>query len=275
MPSPDQALPTDPPTDPPDDPSRRPLVLVHGNPETAAVWDPLVAALGREDVVRLSPPGFGSPLPDGFAASRTGYRDWLLAELEEQPVPADVIGHDWGGLHVLAAVARRPDLVHSWVTDAAGCFDADYVWHDLAQVWQTPDEGEAWVRDVFGASQQDRLDAVRALGISDPTAQGVAAGWGEQMGRAVLSLYRSAAQPAMAEAGRELATAASAPGLVLDPTEDELSGSPAGRRRVAAATGARVAVLGGSGHWWLVQDPVLATDVLNEFWQDIELRRKQ
>ncbi len=39
-------------------------VLVHGNPETAAVWDPLLEALGTlgvpgEQVVRLSPPGFG------------------------------------------------------------------------------------------------------------------------------------------------------------------------------------------------------------------------
>ena len=38
------------------------LVLVHGNPETDALWDPLVDALGRTDVVRLSPPGFGAPL---------------------------------------------------------------------------------------------------------------------------------------------------------------------------------------------------------------------
>ena len=45
------------------------LVLVHGNPETDAVWSPLVDALGRTDVVRLSPPGFGTPLPIGFPAT--------------------------------------------------------------------------------------------------------------------------------------------------------------------------------------------------------------
>jgi hypothetical protein len=32
------------------------VVLVHGNPETDAIWDLLVDALGRDDVVRLSPP---------------------------------------------------------------------------------------------------------------------------------------------------------------------------------------------------------------------------
>ena len=48
------------------------VVLVHGVPETAAVWDPFVdelARLGETDVVRLSPPGFGAPVPDGFDAS--------------------------------------------------------------------------------------------------------------------------------------------------------------------------------------------------------------
>ena len=44
------------------------IVFVHGNPETAAIWDPLIAALGRDDVVALSPPGFGAPTPDGWAA---------------------------------------------------------------------------------------------------------------------------------------------------------------------------------------------------------------
>jgi pimeloyl-ACP methyl ester carboxylesterase len=45
------------------------VVLVHGNPETAAVWEPLRAALGRDDVVCLSPPGFGAPVPDGWEAT--------------------------------------------------------------------------------------------------------------------------------------------------------------------------------------------------------------
>ena len=45
------------------------VVFVHGVPETAAIWDPLIAALGRDDVVALSPPGFGAPVPEGFEAT--------------------------------------------------------------------------------------------------------------------------------------------------------------------------------------------------------------
>ena len=58
------------------------VVLVHGNPETSAVWSPLVAELARTDVVRLSPPGWGAPVPDGWGATVEEYRRWLVGELE-------------------------------------------------------------------------------------------------------------------------------------------------------------------------------------------------
>ena len=127
------------------------VVLVHGNPETDAIWGPLVDALGRDDVVRLSPPGFGTPLPDDFAATYLAYRDWLEDELEGMDEPVDLVGHDWGGGHVVNAMMHRPELVRSWASDAVGLFDPDYVWHDLAQVWQTPGEGEELVKPCSGA----------------------------------------------------------------------------------------------------------------------------
>ena len=95
------------------------VVLVHGVPETAAVWDLLVARLddlGEADVRRLSPPGFGAPVPDGFEATMVGYRDWLVSELESIGPPIDLVGHDWGGGHVLNVMMTRPDLVRTWVS---------------------------------------------------------------------------------------------------------------------------------------------------------------
>ena len=89
------------------------IVFVHGNPETAAIWDPLIAALGRDDVVALSPPGFGAPTPDGWGATSDEYLAWLIGEVEQLDGPIDLVGHDWGGGHVqrLAATAARPDPV--------------------------------------------------------------------------------------------------------------------------------------------------------------------
>jgi pimeloyl-ACP methyl ester carboxylesterase len=246
------------------------VVLVHGNPETDAVWDPLVELLGRDDVVRLSPPGFGAPLPDGWPATYLDYRDWLERELTRFARPVDLVGHDWGGGHVLNLVMHRPELVRSWVSDVVGIFDPDYVWHDLAQVWQTPGDGEKLVDDMMGAPQEEQAQRLMGLGLTPEVATKMAAGAGAEMGRAILLLYRSARQPAIAQAGRDLAKAAARPGLSVLATEDHYVGSAAIRRRAAERAGARTEVLDGLGHWWMVQDPALSAAVLTRFWDSLD-----
>jgi pimeloyl-ACP methyl ester carboxylesterase len=152
-----------------------PIVLVHGNPETDAVWDLLAARLaerGYDDQRRLAPAGFAAPLPAEFDATAKAYRAWLIGELERISGPVDLVGHDWGGGHVLGVAMTRPDLLRSWCSDAIGIFDPDYVWHPLAQIWQTPQAGEEWVagqlaqgpthRAAFLAGEQRRRAAARA-----------------------------------------------------------------------------------------------------------------
>jgi len=245
------------------------VVLVHGNPETDAIWGPLIDALGRKDVVRLSPPGFGAPLPENFAATYLAYRDWLEGELAQIDQPVDIVGHDWGGGHVMNAVMHRPELVRSWASDVVGLFDPDYVWHDFAQVWQTPGDGEELVNTMLGGTVEDRANRVAALGIPAAIASSIAAAQGPEMGRAILSLYRSARQPAMAEAGRELENAADRPGLSLLATEDPYIGLAENRRRAADRAGARTEVLDGLGHWWMMQDPVRGAAALTRFWESV------
>lgn len=246
------------------------VVLVHGNPETDAVWDPLVELLGRDDVVRLSPPGFGAPLPDGWPATYLDYRDWLERELNRFARPVDLVGHDWGGGHVLNLVMHRPELVRSWVSDVVGLFDPDYVWHDLAQVWQTPGDGEKLVDDMMGASLEEQAERLMGLGLTPEVATKMAAGAGAEMGDAILRLYRSARQPAIAQAGRDLEKAAARAGLSVLATEDHYVGSAVIRRRAAERAGARTEVLEGLGHWWMVQDPALSADVLTRFWNSLD-----
>src|ERR1700686_425513 len=245
------------------------VVLVHGNPETDAIWGPLVDALGRDDVVRLSPPGFGAPLPDDFPATYLAYRDWLENELQRFDGRVDLVGHDWGGGHVVTAMMHRPELVRSWASDVVGLFDPDYVWHDLAQVWQTPSAGEELVDTLLGGTLQDRAEQLAAFGIPMDIAISIAAEQGPEMGRAILLLYRSAAQPAMAEAGRALQNAAARPGLSLLATDDPYIGSAGPRRRAADRAGARTEVLDGLGHWWMVQDPARGAAALTEFWESL------
>ena len=245
------------------------VVLVHGNPETADVWDPLVGALGRDDVVRLSPPGFGAPVPEGFAATVDGYRDWLLAELEALDGPVDLVGHDWGGGHVVNALIERPELVRSWAVDVLGIFEPDYVWHDLAQAWQTPEAGERHIAGMLGRPLDERAARLAPAGIPEDVARRVAAGQDEAMQACVLTLYRDAAQPAMARRGESLERLAARPGLAILASEDRFVGDDAMRRRAAARAGARVAELVGLGHWWMCQDPVRGAAVLTDFWHDV------
>jgi len=245
------------------------VVLVHGNPETDAIWGPLVAELGRDDVVRLSPPGFGAPLPADFPMTHLAYRDWLVGELEGFDAPVDLVGHDWGGGHVINAVMHRPELVRSWASDVLGILHPDYVWHDMAQVWQTPEAGEELVEVMIGGSVEDRVAQLAGLGIPDAVAAELAAAQGPDMGRAILALYRSAAQPAMAEAGRALGNAAARPGLSILATDDTYVGNDDLRREAAERAGARTEVLEGLGHWWMLQDPARGARVLTDFWASL------
>lgn len=242
------------------------VVFVHGNPETSAIWGPLIRALGRDDIVTLSPPGFGAPLPDGFDPTYLAYRDWLEHELQQIDGPIDLVGHDWGGGHVVNAVMHRPELVRSWVSDIVGVFDPEYVWHDLAQIWQTPDAGEEYVAAMIAGTSEERIAAVAAMGVGPEIAPALVEAQNADMGAAILRLYRSAAQPVLAEAGVALGNAAARPGLAILATEDHFVGSDEIRRRAADRAGARTEVLDGLGHWWMIEDPARGAEVLTRFW---------
>ncbi len=246
-----------------------PAVFVHGNPETSAIWDLLLPRLDRTDVITLSPPGFGAPVPDGWAGTRLDYVDWLIAELEQIEGPIDLVGHDWGGGHVLGAMMARPELCRSWASDIAGVFDPEYVWHDNAQVWQTPGAGEEAVAGMVSAPKADMAALFESLGMTPDIARSVAEGANDDMGRCILSLYRSAAQPAVGDAGAELHRAAATPGLVIVASDDHYVGGEALARRSAEKAGAKVTVLPGVGHWWMIQDPAAGAAALQEFWASI------
>jgi pimeloyl-ACP methyl ester carboxylesterase len=245
------------------------VVLVHGNPETAAIWDLLVpelVAAGGPEPVRLSPPGFGAPVPTGWGATVEDYRRWLVAELEGIGHPVDLVGHDWGGGHVMGVAMTRPDLIRTWCSDIVGALDPEYVWHDLALRWQTPGVGEKTVAAMASAPPGARAANLAGAGMDPVIAGRVAAGMDEVMGACVLGLYRSAAQPAMAEFGAALEAAAARPGLAIAPSEDHMVGTAEQRRRAAARAGARLEVLDGLGHWWMTQAPERGAAVLTGFW---------
>ena len=251
--------------------SRIPLVLVHGNPESAVIWGPVIGQLDRPDAVVLSPPGFGVPAPRGFEPSRTGYVDWLTSQLELFREPVDLVGHDWGGIHVAGLAMTRPDLIRSWASDALGVFAPDYTWHPRAQVWQQEGPGEVSVQELWGGDLQQRLAVTAALGMTGRMAERVAAGMDPEMGRAVLALLRSARQPAMADAGLLLSNAAQRPGLALIAVDDaeRASDTLAQHEWAARQSGATAVHLEGVDHWWPEETPEPVAQALTEFWAQL------
>jgi pimeloyl-ACP methyl ester carboxylesterase len=242
-----------------------PAVFVHGVPETPAVWDPLRARLSRDDVVAVQLPGFGCPRPAGFGATKEEYVDWLVGELEkvQSQGPIDLVGHDWGGGFVVRLVSIRPDLVRSWVSDAAGIGDVNFEWHDFAKIWQTPDEGEKFFEDQMAQPVDQRGAVFEMFGVPADLAKEMGSWGDETMAACILALYRSAV-----DVGREWAPDfrdIGKPGLIIIPSEDPFL-SADGARVGAAGAGAAVAELNGLGHWWMLQDPARGASVLEEFW---------
>ena len=247
-------------------------VFVHGNPETEAVWWPLADELrsrGVDDVVLLSPPGFGAPVPHGWDATHDSYRMWLVAELEHLGGDIHLVGHDWGAGHVYGVVAHRPDLLRSWAADCAGLMHPDYVWHDAALAWQTPGVGEQAIAAMVGRNPEERAGFLGARGISGEVADHVGAGIDAAMGQCILDLYRSAAQPVLQRLGELAEAAPYGPGLVIIATADTYTGTPDMARHSAARVEAQTLVLEGAGHWWMLEQPGAAADGLCCFWAGV------
>lgn len=244
-------------------------VLVHGVPESPEIWDTLEPLLRSRRIVRLSPPGFGAPVPEGFNATAEEYRLWLVDAVSAFDSPVDIVGHDYGGIHVTNLVMTRPDLVRSWVSDVVGIFDPGYQWHDLAQTWQTPGDGEVAIAEMITPPLADRTANLIALGLPADVAESVARAQNNVMGDCILKLYRDTAQPMMATLGRNLNKSSARPGLSIVPADDHWTGTDQQRRRASGVAGARIEVLDRLGHWWFAQDPPRAARLLNDFWRGL------
>ena len=242
-----------------------PAVFVHGNPETAAVWRPLLAELGRDDAVTLSPPGFGAPLPQGFGATCDDYLAWLVSELEAIDEPVDLVGHDWGATHALRLACDRPDLIRSWCSDTAGAWAPDYVWHEVSVLFQTPGAGEEVISAWLSMGAEGRQVIFQPAGMAPDVVSELAAAIDEDMGTCILGVYRSVDAAGWREL---LPRAAAKPGLVLAVVGDVFGGTEAQYRWVAERAGAQVTVLD-EGHWWMLQDPKAGAEALAAFWASL------
>lgn len=237
-----------------------PALLIHGNPDTAHLWDRVKAHLGPygEEVVAADLPGFAQPAPEGFPCTKEAYSDWIVERCEQLGGQVDLVGHDWGSLLVQRVASIRPDLLRT-VSCGGAAVDVDYPWHPLAQVWQTPGEGERYMEEEL----TDEFGIQHLIDNGVPEEDARRNMWLTPHGKTtILKLYRSAVhigvewQPELEQL--EL------PALVIWGRTDpyvELHWA----ERLAPRMHAELVVLE-CGHWWPYERPAETAAALLRHW---------
>ncbi len=235
-----------------------PAVLVHGVPDTHRLWDKLRAHLLRRDVLTPSLPGFGTPVPASFDASKEAYVDWLIDQIARVGEPVDLVGHDWGSLLVQRVVSVRPDLIRTWAC-GDGPIDREYVWHDMAQQWQTPEVGEMIMASMSG----DMLGEALAGVMPPDDARITAAHVDDAMKDCILKLYRSAVH--VGEEWEDGIARVTRPALILWSRDDPYV-APRFAERLAERVRGDLLLFDGCGHWWPLERAAEAAAALERFW---------
>jgi pimeloyl-ACP methyl ester carboxylesterase len=240
-----------------------PAVFVHGVPDVAAMWSPLVSHLNRDDIVTLELPGFATPIPDGFGATKEEYASWVTARVEAIGEPVDLVGHDWGGILVQRVASLRPELIRT-LACGSGPIDRTYEWHPMAQLWQTPESGEQMVAGMLALSTDDLAAGLAGGGAPPALAAMQAANIDELMGRCILDLYRSAVTVG-AEWEDAVAAMPARPALVAWGEDDPFVTREFGER-LARRIGAELLVFESCGHWWPWARAAESAAALEQLW---------
>lgn len=174
-----------------------PALLLHGVPQTAATWGPLLRELAKDRVV-IAPDLKGL----GDSEAKEPYDiPTLVAELaalvlHEVDGPVDVVGSDWGGSLGLALAGERPELVRRLVDVSGPYREIDYAhaWYMfVAALPVLPDvlfrvAAERIVRQAFEVTW-------KAPGESPLLDHYVAAYATQERWGAMLGYYRAAVRP--------------------------------------------------------------------------------
>jgi pimeloyl-ACP methyl ester carboxylesterase len=244
-------------------------VFVHGFPETSIIWDSLRKELDR-DSLALVLPGFATPRPPAFTATKDAYAEWLADGLRGVDAPIDLVGHDVGALLSLRVATGFEVPLRSFVVDVAPIFHPEFTWPERVQRLQTPGVGEDLLKCTRDADPEDPDSTVARLvgaGVPVGEAQVIAAAHDETMSRSMLDFYRSAVPNVAFDWWKDVNGPTLSKGLVLllpdPPEEEEMSLEIAGR------VGAETTRLDGLEHCWMAQAPERVGIVLQRFWSSL------
>lgn len=237
-------------------------VFVHGNPTHSEDWLAFLER-SRGPAIAFDLPGWGRT-----ERPRHGYTMRGLASFYERTLAAlgverhKLCAHDWGAV-ALIAEQRRPELLERLAILNAVPLLPGYRWHWVARLWRRRGIGELanMTSTRFGT------------GLTLRQAKGDRGRWPEEFvdmiydhldsgaKRAILTLYRSAPESALAAAGAGLERLA-CPSLVVWGDRDPYLPLEMGRAYAQRLPAAELEIVPGGGHWPWRDDPAVVERVL-------------
>ena len=122
-----------------------PVILLHGNPDSADFWDGLVSHLSPNyRCIAPDLPGFGrSDIEKNVQFNLDYCADWLDAFISTINLsePAHLIVHDVGTFFGISWAIKHPDKVKS-ICITNTLYFSNYRWHFWGRIWRTPIIGE-------------------------------------------------------------------------------------------------------------------------------------
>jgi pimeloyl-ACP methyl ester carboxylesterase len=228
------------------------ILYLHGVPTASWDWLPFLERMGG---VAPDLPGFGrSAKPEDFDYSIAGYDRWIESFADARGLDRlSLVVHDWGGVGLVFA-QRLPERIERLVVFNCVPFLPGYRWHWIARIWRRPLLGELFMATSSKAAFRliSRQSNFTPGPLPESFIDGFWPDFDRDTRRAILRLYRSAPEPALARAGQRLGEIR-CPALVLWSTEDPYLPARFGRA-YAEALGGDVDFdpVERAGHWlWL------------------------
>ena len=217
-----------------------PVLYLHGVPTSSDDWVPFLARTGG---IAPDMPGFGRSGKRGdLDFTMAGYDRFVDAFLAHVEVDAvRLVVHDWGVVGLLWA-QRFPERVERLVVINAVPLLPGYRWHPFARLWRTPGVGEV----AIGLAT---AWAARRVGVPPRIVDEAWPHFDQGTQRAILRLYRSSPEDALAGAGLDLARI-DCPALVAWGDRDRYIPSRFADAYASALGGdTEIVHLDDAGHW--------------------------
>lgn len=243
------------------------VVFIHGNPGSAEDWLGLMGSIGAlRRGIAFDLPDFGqSVAPDGFAHTLAGYAGFLDRVLETLGVErVHLVLHDFGGPIGLEWARENLGRVAGVTLIDTGILPG-YRWHRAARIWQSRVLGEVSQAVLTRRIFRRAIQRPEPRGLPDGFVDGMYRNFDRRTRRAVLGLYRSAADVSgWSEQVTPVLAAADLPAVVIWGAGDPYLPVAFAERQRQAFPSAAIHTLADSGHWPFIDDPPAVGRLLTE-----------